>query len=213
MSNRFSKLFQEALPGNLSQSAIDANNHLAIESRQGESIFFSIYDLATGKQLINCQADELNPWYSLVAFKGNKLVVQYFENKKNPDLVRFFTYDPYKSKLGKEVGEEDFEIATVSPPILLHPEMKGFDTVKQFIGKNVVLGCEYEETEDAIVISYYLKEKTSFDRYLMVVKDAEVVYHEVQDTGLKGFAPGSFFTYQNRLIFVREKSELNIYEI
>lgn len=211
MSNPLSKVCIRQLPGNLFLSAIN-ETHLAIESRDEQNVFFSVIDLANGELVAELSPKSITPWHSLLAIQDEYLILQYFENKKNPDTLSHFSLNLTDEKL-EEIELEDFENMTIRAPAIIPADSSEFETVKQFIGEEIVLGCEYDEFDNNIITSYYRQHSGDLTRHLMVLCDGEVNYHEIQDSNLKGFAPGSFFTCQNRLIFVREKTEINIYEI
>ena len=198
------------IPGELYQTAID-ENHIAIDSRVGDKVHFSIFNHSTGKLHNEFSLDEITPWHTLVGISGANLLLQYFENKKNPDSVSWVQLDWKSKKISQ--GLKQIEPFDVEKPHWIPSEREEFKPLRKFIGQELVFGCEYLEVSDCIIISYYLSEEKGSNRHLLVIKAGLECLNLVQDRHLKGFAPGSFFTYQNRLIFAREKNEINIYEI
>lgn len=186
---------------------------MAIESREAEITTFSMYDLKTGELLLSNQANHLSPWYSLAAFDEQGLILRYFENKQNPDQVSFIRYDPEADQLMEEISIPVNQEPAFDTPSLFLPENECFQTVTQFLDQPIVLGCEYLEQDELIIICYYLLKEKGFERKLLVLKNGKEQLHEIQDKEMSGFALGGFFTFQNRLIFVRNKTEINIYEI
>ncbi len=211
MSNPFSKVCVRQLPGNLFQTAID-ENHLAIESRDEARIYYSVLNLSNGELVAELAPHSITPWHGLHSLQNEFLFLQYFENKKNPDLITYFALDLTNQNL-EEVDAPRHRLPAPRVPAIIPAGTSEFDTVKQFIGSDLVLGCEYDEWGKYILVSYYQQHSAVLSRHLLVLYDGEEKYHEIQDRDLKGFAPGSFFTHQNRLIFVRNKTEINIYEM
>lgn len=213
MANQISKLCANQLPGVFFNSAISPNGQLAIESRSDKTTWFSIYELNTGELLSDAQARNLTPWHSLAACDETSLVLRHFKNQQNPDMVSFIRYDPESDQLIEEV-----ELDSINQPYLDHsslylPESENFEMVAQFLDQPLVLGCEYLEQDELIIICYYLLKEKGFERKLLVLKNGKEVLHEVQDEKMRGFAGGSFFTFKDRLCFVKENIELNIYAI
>jgi hypothetical protein len=212
LSNPLSKLQCHTLPGDFFLSAI-SETQLAIESRLSDQLFFSVFSLGSGSLLHEAPARLLSPWYSLYGIAQDHLTLQYFESRKNPDLVKWYGYDWHKDSLLRELPAALPQTPRVSSPTYYAENNPDFRLFKQLISEELVLGCEYQEVNNHLIISYYVKEQNHLTRHLLVLTDGKAVYSDVQDKELKGFAPGSFFTFQNHLIFVRNKRELNIYEI
>ncbi len=212
MSNRISKLQSHLLPGDFFLSAI-SETHLAIESRLSDHIYFSVFAMGSGNLLHEAPARLLSPWYGLSGFQNEHLLLQYFESRKNPDLVKWYGYDWSNDELLAEVTNLPMHLPSIVPPAFFPVTSPDFALFRQLIGEELVVGCEYQEVNNHLFISYYVKNQTTFTRHLLVLTDGQEVYHEVQDKEMKGFAPGSFFTFQNHLIFVCNKRELNIYAI
>lgn len=75
------------------------------------------------------------------------------------------------------------------------------------------IGCEYLEEEELIIICYYVRLGTKFDRWLKVIKGGEEIYHEKIDQELNGFASGSFFLFDKLLVFIENGKKLNGIEV
>lgn len=209
MANQLSKICRRSLPGDLFQTAI-SENRLAIESRKNEDVFFTVMDLKSGELLFEGQIPEVTPWHSLAKIDSGHIVLQYFENKKNPDSKSYWSYD-WKKGDWKSVDPTE-QAMPVSTPDWIPADAHEFQIIKQFTGTNAVLGSEYLELGSLIVLNYYHNNE-SLERSILVLKNGNNVLHEVQDTKLKGFSLGGFFATQNRLIFAREKNEVHVYEI
>ena len=83
--------------------------------------------------------------------------------------------------------------------------------VSNFLSMDLPLSCEYLELENKIIISYYLRSERGFDRFLLVIDSDGKLQNKVkQDHEMKGFAPGSFFVWNSKLIFVKDGNEVGI---
>lgn len=213
LTNSISKLCSNTLPGFFFNSAIDLKGHFAVESRTAETTSFSIYHLQSGQLLSEIQSYNLTPWYSLAAIDATSLILRYFKNKKNPSQVSFIRYDATTDQLLDLVNISQIEQPESGIPTLYLPDTEGFQMIAQFLNQSIVLGCEYLEQDGWIIIGYYSAFDKNFERKLLILENGKEVLHEVQDTEMSGFAAGSFFTFQNRLIFIKKKTEINIYEI
>ena len=165
-----------------------------------------------GELLTETQAS-ISPWHSLAAFDQTGLILRYFENKQNPDQVSFIRYDANLDKLLTDVDINIIISPTTVIPNLFVPESEGFQMIAQFLDQPIVLGCEYLEHQNVIIISYYLPFGKCFERKLLILDDGRKVLDKIQDKNINGFAPGGFFTFQNRLVFINENTEIVIYEI
>lgn len=211
MTNQISKLQSHPLQGMYFLSAV-SEDILAIESRTENQLFYSVFDLVTGRLLSEIPARLLSPWYTLSGTADGRLILQHFESRQNPDQVKLFVFDFWKNTLLNEIPEAPPQ-PIVQSPTFFHETSADFGLFKQLIGPELVLGCEYQEVNTHVIISYYVRTGTSFCRFLLILTDGQEVYRDVQDEEMKGIALGSFFTFQNRLIFVRHTRELIIHEI
>jgi hypothetical protein len=211
LSNPFSKLLAHQLPGNLFGSIISEDS-IIIESRTNDQLHFSAINLLTGTLTYECASKMLTAWHRLVGAQNRHLIVQHFDNRKNPDVTSYFAFDPTQDL---SLGEIDVlpKVESYVNPDLYMAQSEDFGLFQQFIDDKIVLGCEYQEVDNKMIISYYVPSNNEYTRRLRILADRKIVYDEVQDEGMKGFAPGSFFTLKNRLIFVRNKREFTIYEI
>lgn len=94
-------------------------------------------------------------------------------------------------------------------PVYYAPGSRSYLTVMDFLNMESGIGCEYFEWQDYIIISYYRRLKTKFERKLLVLKGDVEIYHQVQDEDLKGFASGSFFVVNGLLVFIENGNQIN----
>ncbi|MEQ8241523.1 MAG: DUF4905 domain-containing protein [Cyclobacteriaceae bacterium] len=74
---------------------------------------------------------------------------------------------------------------------------------------DIVLGVEYMDNATSLAISYYLREEKSYARYLLVMKNDDEIYHKVIDQRIDGRALGSFFVIDQKLLFIKDQTQLN----
>lgn len=102
----------------------------------------------------------------------------------------------------------------VEYPAYYAPGSEDWKLVMAFLEVTVpTLGCEYYEHLDYIMISYYERLGTKFDRKLLVMKGDAELYHQIVDSNLTGFASGSFFIFNDLLIFVQNGEQINAIEL
>ncbi|WP_421869680.1 DUF4905 domain-containing protein [Marinoscillum sp.] len=75
------------------------------------------------------------------------------------------------------------------------------------------LGCEYLEEGDFIIICYYVRLGTKFDRWLMVIKSECEIYHSRIDREMDGFASGGFFVLDRLLVFIENRIKIHGVEL
>ena len=210
MPNQLSKLYELDVVGELFQTAVN-QNLLAIQSIGGDRIHFSVVDLETGQLICQHAADNLNARFTLIDVQSDYLVLQKFENTKNPDSISHWKYDWIASELSPlESTTEESELII---PSMIPDGSEAFGTIKEFLNLPTVLNCEYLEQNGFVLICYYLQKNDTYSRHLWVFNDGLVKLEMTLDEKLKGFAPGGFFTHQNRLIFAREKNNVHVYKI
>jgi hypothetical protein len=210
--SKLQSIAQYPLVGNLFQTAVCPGT-LAVESRAGENIFISILDLKNGECLQQFETSMLTPWHHLVAVNHHHLIFQHFENRQNPDTVRILGLDRKTLEINA-ASEQEISAPNISTPQLYLPNQAAFQTVRDYLDEPISLGCEYLEHSDKIILSYHVAlTPNSFMRKLKVLNGGQQALDVDQDRDLKGFAPGSFFVFENRLVFVRNKTEVNLYEI
>jgi hypothetical protein len=201
------------MPGKGFNAAMHPDGHLAIECRNGHVYMLNV-DLHNGQLLTQRQSSVLGHWHGLAGYSEEGLVMRHFPNRQNPDPVQLFNYDLSTDTLGDMADVGKMLRAPVGLPILYSPGTDGFNLVARYLAKPIVAGVEYREwLDENIVINYYLQNSQGLERWLMVLKNGEQVFHVCQDKQMNGFASGSFFTFANRLIFVKESKTLEVYEI
>lgn len=93
-----------------------------------------------------------------------------------------------------------------------------FETVKQFIiqytNTKPVLGCEYAEYQNLILISYYIHERSALANYLLVIdKEGQLYLQDMLDKNLNQIGLGTFFIANDKLVLIKEKNQLITYAL
>lgn len=86
------------------------------------------------------------------------------------------------------------------------------DFIQQSTGKMGVLAIDYLEYNEHIILAFYIKEDDMLSNYLMLVNEAgKLLFCEAIEVNLKGVGKDTFFVFHNKIVFIRNKSELFIY--
>ncbi len=148
-------------------------------------------------------------WTKLTAVENGKLFFVEYLNQNDPNQIQKFSYDWENAE---HAIIESFEVNE----IFIHPSVyeHGTDyhkTVAKFLSLELPLACEYLEWKEKIIISYYIRSGREFIRYLLLINDGEKVWKIQQDDQMKGFSPGSFFVFNDQLIFIKDRNEVCVY--
>ncbi len=142
------------------------------------------------------------PGHQLVEMKGNTLIYQKVED---PAVFLQETL-PSTSKKNAE--------NTFKEPILYWEGSDNFEVVKTFLsGENIVSLVDYMEMGEYIIFSYSVPDGKDFTRRIVVLREEEEIYSTVLDRKMEGVAPGSFFVFNNYLIFIVEREQINAIEL
>lgn len=188
----------------------DQDHSLLVESRSSEheQPEFYMIDLEDHSQLqkisINMEWLEKPVW-----MRKSKLYTFRFMKKDDPNSAHYFEYD-LKDMSKNQIAEVPAERNKVVEPALYSVGSENHQLVKNFLSLDLELPCEYFEIADFIIISYYLRSGSGFDRVLLVLKNGQKWFKVTQDNDMKGFSDGAFFVVGHKLIFVRNRNEVCI---
>jgi hypothetical protein len=86
--------------------------------------------------------------------------------------------------------------------------------VEKFTGDTAQLGVEYLEYNQYILLSYFVIDGIKFNNYLIVLDSAgKIALHKKINGEMKGLGRDTFFILAEKLIFVSNKTTLNVYAI
>ena len=93
-----------------------------------------------------------------------------------------------------------------------------FASVKAYIDEKlnlqVVSTVEYQEYQDKIIISFYHKFDGKYVNEILVIdNNGHILLKEEMDKNLEGFGKGTFIIIGRKLIFIKFKNQLCIYDI
>ncbi len=133
-----------------------------------------------------------------------------YKDPADPSNYQLRKFD-LENKLWVEVKEVPTLETTIVEPQLYDLDSAYHKTVSQFLALELVVPCEYLELDHKIIISYYLRSKNGFDRFLLLIEEGEKRWKIKQDSDMRGFAGGAFFVVRNKLVFVKDRNEVCIH--
>lgn len=149
-------------------------------------------------------------WTQLLSSANDLLYFVEYKNEKDPNLQTYFTLD-WGSREKKELDTVPKIDSTFYQPSIYEHGSDYHKTVSQFLSLDLALACEYLEWNDKIIISYYLRSDNAFERYLLLLHQGAKVWKICQDNQMRGFSPGSFFVFEEQLIFIKDQNEVCLY--
>lgn len=149
----------------------------------------------------------LSWWMRIVGVNGEQLFYIEYLDQKDPNQQTCYAQNFDGSNLCQVKDLPHFKNIIIEP-MIYDNESANHHTVSEFLALDLILPCEYLEWEEKIIISYYLRSGNGFDRYLLLIRDGEKQCKVLQDQGMKGFSPGAFFVFRDKLIFVKNKNEI-----
>lgn len=148
------------------------------------------------------------------ASDGDYLYAKKYQNQHDPSSYLHLRYHLETGK--SEEMRQAFAAephCEISEPVVYPPETDHHQTIGSFLGLQLPLPCEYLETTDHIIISYYLRCEKGFDRFLLVIKEEKKSHKIHQDHDMQGFASGAFFLLKGQLVFVKNRNEICFYTL
>ncbi|WMJ72941.1 DUF4905 domain-containing protein [Cytophagaceae bacterium ABcell3] len=91
-----------------------------------------------------------------------------------------------------------------------------YDTVvsyiKDLLEAEPVLAVDYIEHNSNIIVSSHAKSENRLYLYLLIMDmEGKVKHKQLLETSLKGLSADTFFIYSNALIYISERTKLNLY--
>ena len=185
-------------------------NSLIIDCRNEETQEIVLFAVALDSLAKSKLTLPVTWWERLLGADKDNLFLIHYQDQANPSNVTFKSIGFNSKRETKLEQAPELVFDTISPN-LYELESEHHRTVSQFLSIDLVLPCEYLEINNYIILSYYLRSGSGFDRFLLVMKDGSKHWKVKQDSNMKGFADGAFFVADNKLIFIRERNEVCIY--
>ena len=193
--------------------AIDeVKSSLMVETRDATTRQIQVYVLDTTSMTLSPLTLEMEWWEKWIGMKENKLYTVRYEDQNDPTRHTFHSFHLINGERVEVDMLPELSSPTQEPELYEHGT-EYHQMVASFLSVDLPLACEYHESSDQIIISYYLRSENGFNRYLLVIADEEKVFNILQDRGMKGFAIGAFFVYNDQLIFIKDGHEVCIYTL
>ncbi|XOV91122.1 MAG: DUF4905 domain-containing protein [Bacteroidota bacterium] len=136
--------------------------------------------------------------HQLVEIREGKVI---YQQVQNPSEFSEFVLPG----ISKAAGDHKF-----IEPVVYVEGSDNFDVVQTYLShEKIVSLVDYAESGEYIFISYLISHEKSYIRKLLVLKGDEEVYQTVLDKNVEGISPGAFFVFNNYLIFIVERKEIN----
>ncbi|UII23252.1 DUF4905 domain-containing protein [Fulvivirga ligni] len=144
---------------------------------------------------------------------GNNHLLLGKKGEEDPFIVDFRTGNTVAA-----TTEEEIENIPIIQPFYYQQDSPHFHTVSKFLKSRlaigIVKGAHYFENEQFIVVSYYYNEEETLNNKLIVLdRKGNIYLNELIGQKLPGIADDTFFVYDDKLIFVKDNSELFIYHL
>lgn len=179
-------------------------------------VVFKNYDNDANAKVLSYEAFELNDLKRVWLKEGISNVsfgTKSFTANQNGVLG---TFDLTSGGPVQDTSIKKENSKVITPPIFYPQSNQYFDTIKRFVhglnGDEIVAGAEYLETGSWIGISYYIRNDKLVNKLLIVGMDRKVLLQETLAEELSGVGQDTFFVTDNKLIFVKDKSKLFIYQ-
>ncbi|GAB4237138.1 MAG: hypothetical protein Tsb0034_12110 [Ekhidna sp.] len=190
----------------------DEGDKLLIDCRKQASKSIQLYlldicSLKKEKMNIEIQWEE-----KPVGLGSDSLYLISYEDANDPNSFRYCSVNTNTGER-KFIPEFSSNAPLVAEPFVYEHGSAYHKTVEKFLSMELPLSCEYHECGDKIIISYYLRSGKNYNRFLLCIEGGVKRWKVMQDTAMKGFAPGAFFVKDERVIFVKDQHEVCLFPI
>lgn len=221
MAEKLELIFSNTFQGKIWKILADEDEkHVAIELRSDSSLEVKFFCLDIKSLVLSDINLPQNDWWtSLTAIRNGKVYIKQFESEGNPKMKELLVWDILKqTKLDfSGLDEVENDHTNVSRLSFYPKSNEHFATLKEFVEavtekKVLEAGIEYLEFETAVILSYYAKDKAMANYLLVTDHQKQVLLHECIGQDLKGIGQDTFIVSNNKLIFVKDKQQLFIYQ-
>ncbi len=206
-------LFQKPFEGIIWSSIIsNDNNLLVLDVRNEAEKSIEYFKLNLDTYQIAQLLTQPSSWWSMIERFDQQLFLSEYKSENDPNSKMFYRLDGDNKK---EIAESEIPYSenVIIQPSIYEPGSGYFKTVREFLGLDLPCACEYLEIDRKIILSYYLRSGKELERYLLVLQEGKKAMKVLQDNQMNGFASGSFFVVNGRLIFIKNRNEIFVYAI
>lgn len=197
---------------------------ISLSGSSGGMLLFQIYDDMQNpehKTLLAVHAETRQVSWKRKDFSVQNIQEGRIQGIQRGSEPRQLSLDPLTGAVLEHKAEIELVPDKISAPARPFQYMDGnayFETIKKFLQQTrnltPVMGAEYLETEELILVSYYILEGTGLANYLLVMhENGELLLTEKLGGQLKGLGVETFFILSGYLFFVRNKHEFLSYQI
>lgn len=209
---------------NVSYAILDLVNHTLGEPMliEGADWWSSLQLFEDGYLFIEKYQDPQNPLDKalIIANSGSGEVLKHLPGHqmihvRDGKLIYQRIEDP-SGQLSEDLPEITMATGNhhFSSPVVFQAGSPSFDVVKEYLsGQDITSLVDYLEVENTIIISYYVGSEKELVRKLVVIREEQEIYHEILDHQMEGIAPEGFFVFNNYLVFIVERKQINAIEL
>ena len=191
---------------------MDESGGLICDCRDEKSKETNLYRIPSGHYSAEKLTFTIAWWERLVGIERGYLYTVRYTDQNDPTVQQYVRY-ALKADLSEEVEVLPSLQFAHRTPELYELDSEHHRTVARFLSLELPLACEYTEIQENIIISYYLRSDNGFSRFLLLLTRGKKAWKIQQDRSMKGFSSGAFFVVNDRLIFIRERNEVCIYDL
>ncbi len=196
---------------------------IAIEVRNETDMKLEFYLLDLIEYGLNpIEIQGIEWWMSLDKLTNEDVIIKRYVADANPEVVEYigWSINQKQESWHKTVDSyvSDIEDTSTTDPSFYSGNNDHFNLIKEFVlevsGVEILdVGAEYLEREDILSVSYYIKSEKLANYLLISDLNKKVLFHQLLDDNLDGIGQNTFSLVDNKLIFAKQKNELNIYQI
>jgi hypothetical protein len=139
----------------------------------------------------------------------------HLRNDTKDEIIAFNPADGEQIEINEVIKSKlDLSLHT---PLFYSQQNEYFPIISRYVeqtrSESISAGAEYLEYRDLILISYYTGQQKMANNLLIVNGNKEILLNECLGTDLKGIGQDTFFIQNNKLIFVKNKTEFFIFQL
>lgn len=221
MAEKLHSIFSYQFELNIWKYLVDIESDkivVELRSHTDMSVKFAVCNVITSK--VDYLPLEASWWTSIEAFDGENLYLKQYESDANPDVKTIIKYHISSGEQSANQNEENLPHGKneLLRPALYPSSNEYYKLISEFILERTEsvangAGIEFLDWSENVCVSYYSGNSKMANYLLVVDRSKNNLLHECIDNNLEGIGQDTFTIAGNKLIFVKEKRELNIYQI